>query len=75
MLGPEYHVKLTFVKDGTAPVSVQRIGKHLAHKTLNNTGVACGFVVSSVRLFLEKKEISHPPGGVVPTNAEDALIH
>jgi hypothetical protein len=75
MLGPEYHVKLTFVKDGTAPVSRQRIGKHLAPKASNNIDISCSFLVLSVRIFLEKKEFSHPPGGRSATNTEDALIH
>ena len=34
MLGPEYHAKLTFVKDGATPESKLKFDKHLVQNAL-----------------------------------------
>ncbi len=51
MLGPEYHVKLEFVKDGATPASGKKIGKHLVTNTLDK----CRVSIDNTYVFLQTR--------------------
>ena len=59
MLGPEYHAKLTFVKDGATPESKQKFDKHLVQKALSKlefVGILSTF--SEKIRFFENEQIN-----------------
>ena len=59
MLGPEYHAKLTFVKDGATPESKQKFDKHLVQDALSKlefVGILSTF--SEKSRFFENEQIN-----------------